>query len=181
MSVANALLLSIGTVAALVAGKVLVSLLSKEIEGRMDQLGYAILRLARRRLPNELRASLHDEEWLPELDSILERHRDRPVTKLVWSLRFSVPLLLGGAVRTARIVQPRPPFARIRPALRAVVALAQRSRASTSTSTLSDLERSMAMWVDEVGKSPSAAPSDIVFLRGEEIHYIQVKNFGSEA
>ncbi|MET7773019.1 hypothetical protein [Nocardia sp. NPDC005366] len=108
MSVLGATLLVSGSLTALVMGKVLVSLLSKEVEGRIDHAGYTILRLARRRLPADLRESLHDDEWLPEMDDILERHKDRPITRLVWPLRFSMPLLLWGAARTARIVRATP-------------------------------------------------------------------------
>ncbi|MGW5218769.1 hypothetical protein ACWEQA_12965 [Nocardia sp. NPDC004085] len=118
MNVLNAVLVVVGGTTALVLGKVVVSLLSKEVEGRVDQIGYLILRWARRRLPRDLREMLHDQEWLPEMDDILLRHKDQPITRLFWSLRFSLPLLLWGARRTARIIHPKLPFIiRVRMAL----------------------------------------------------------------
>lgn len=107
MNAVGTALLILGSIMIAVIGKVMVSLLSKEVEDRLGQVGYAVLRLARRRLPTDLRSSLHDDEWLPEMDALLEEHEDRPVTRLLWSLRFSVPLLLWGARRTARSIQPQ--------------------------------------------------------------------------
>lgn len=91
----------LGGLLLLVLGKVVVSVLSKEVEGRLDQLSYAILRLARRRLPIELREPMHDQEWKPELNYITTEMKERPITRLVLGLRYATGLLLA-ARRTAR-------------------------------------------------------------------------------
>jgi len=85
----------------LVLGKVIVSITSKEVEARLDQLSFAILRLARRRLPADLREPMHDHEWLPELHHISTLQEERPITRLVLGLRYSTGLLRA-ARKTAR-------------------------------------------------------------------------------
>jgi hypothetical protein len=91
----------LGGLLLLVLGKVVVSILSKEVEGRLDQVSYAILRLARRRLPAELRETMHDQEWVPELNYITTELEERPITRLVLGLRYSTGLLRA-ARKTAR-------------------------------------------------------------------------------
>ena len=118
MTATIAILAVVGGSTALL-GKVALSMVSKEIEGRLGNIGYVLLRLARRRLPSDLREMLHDEEWLPEMDDIQLRYKDQPITRLAWSLRFSVPLLLWGASRTGRVIQPKTPVV---PLIRLVVA-----------------------------------------------------------
>ncbi|MGW1743735.1 hypothetical protein ACWCPQ_33625 [Nocardia sp. NPDC001965] len=122
MNNVNAALLAIGGLVVLVLGQVMISMASKEIEGRVDRIGYLVLRGARRRLPTELRKDLHDHEWLPEMDSIMARHKDQPITRLWWSLRFSFALLLFGAPRTARVVKPRARFTWVRAFFRVLLA-----------------------------------------------------------
>ncbi|WP_280315412.1 hypothetical protein [Nocardia abscessus] len=99
MSSLTAVLTIAGGLLALVLGKVVVYLLSEEIEGRMDQIGYALIHLACRRVPAEDRESLHDQ-WAAELDQILARNEERPITKLIWSIRYPLPLLFASR-RTA--------------------------------------------------------------------------------
>lgn len=119
MTATIAILAVVGGFTALVLGKVALSMVSKEIEGRLGNIGYVLLRLARRRLPSDLREMLHDEEWLPEMDDIQLRYKDQPITRLAWSLRYSAPLLLWGASRTGRVIQPTPP---VGPLIRILVA-----------------------------------------------------------
>lgn len=74
--------------------KVVAHLVSEEVESRLDQIGYAVLRLACRRLPKKVRESYY-EEWAAELDAHFHGAKDRPITRLYWSLRFPCPLLLS--------------------------------------------------------------------------------------
>jgi hypothetical protein len=56
----------IGWLAAMAGGLVLVmlaDLVSEELRERLDRLPFSLLRVARRRLPPELRESIHDQEW----------------------------------------------------------------------------------------------------------------------
>lgn len=85
----------------LVLGKVLVNLATKEIEGRLDQLPFVILRVARWRLPAELREPMHDDLWLPDLCEAMRRDVERPLTRLIKGLCFSASLVVR-AGRTAR-------------------------------------------------------------------------------
>jgi hypothetical protein len=63
-----------GALAVLVAGGVA----SEEVRARLDRLPFAVLRLARSRLPAELRERVHDQEWVPELEHILQHGRAVP-------------------------------------------------------------------------------------------------------
>lgn len=89
---------AIGVIAALVillVGKIILTLLGKETEGRIDWFCVRVLRLARRRLPREMRDETYDDEWLPELTFILENEEPRPLTRLVKGVRFSLGLFFG--------------------------------------------------------------------------------------
>ncbi len=85
----------LGGMLLLVLGKAAGSVLSKEVEGRLEQISFVILCLARRRLPVELREQKHDQEWKPELDHINTEHKERPLTQLLRGLRFATGLLLS--------------------------------------------------------------------------------------
>src|SRR6059036_3239051 len=87
----------------LVVGKVTLDMIGKEIEGRLPGLCFVVLRVARRRLPEELRAELHDEALLEEeLRTILfHTYQEKPITGLVNGLRFAFGCL-SGARRNAR-------------------------------------------------------------------------------
>jgi hypothetical protein len=84
--------------------KVFAHQVSEEVEGRLDQIGYAVLRLACKRLPVELRENYY-QEWAAELDAHFLTATERPLTRLYWSLRFPVPLLFR-AESFARIQDP---------------------------------------------------------------------------
>ncbi|HEV8560782.1 MAG TPA: hypothetical protein VGR06_31020 [Actinophytocola sp.] len=90
-------------VVALVIGKVILDLIGKEIEGRLPGLCFAVLHLARRRLPAEMRAELHDEALLEEeLRTILfHTYHERPITSLINGFTFAFGCLTG-ARRNAR-------------------------------------------------------------------------------
>jgi hypothetical protein len=79
-----------GAVLALVAGGVV----SEEVRGRLDRLPFAVLRLARGRLPAGLRERVHDQEWVPELEHILKHAELLPLTRLVMGLRYAAGLLV---------------------------------------------------------------------------------------
>lgn len=81
---------------------ILLDLVKGEIRGRLDRLPHGLLRIARRRLRPELRASRCDEEWQPELDYILTAAEGLPLTRLLKGIRYAVCLLHGAsAVGTA--------------------------------------------------------------------------------
>ncbi|MFI9552028.1 hypothetical protein [Nonomuraea endophytica] len=82
-----------------ILGTALAELVSEEIRGRLDRIPEGLLRLARRRLPEDMRVPLHDEEWYPELQEVLKGEDARPITRLVTGVRFSL-----GLIRTANVV-----------------------------------------------------------------------------
>ncbi|WP_433622746.1 hypothetical protein [Nocardia sp. CA-120079] len=106
----NALLTAAGGFALLgallvyVGSKVISHLVGEEIEGRINQLGYAILHLVCRRLPQDLR-EVYYEWWAAELDEYFQNAKELPLTRLFWALRFPLPLLITGR-KTARIQDP---------------------------------------------------------------------------
>ncbi|MFI0481122.1 hypothetical protein [Actinomadura sp. 9N215] len=87
----TALLSSVGVLAV----GVVVSALGDEARGRLDQLPYALLRLAGHRLPHDVRSDLM-EEWEAELDAILIPAAGLPITRLVVGTRYSLGLLRVG-------------------------------------------------------------------------------------
>ncbi|MFC5835701.1 hypothetical protein [Nonomuraea insulae] len=80
-------------------GAALAELVSEEIRGQLDRIPIALLRIARRRLPENMRVSLHDEEWYPELQEVLRGEDARPLSRLVLGIRYSV-----GLIRSAHVV-----------------------------------------------------------------------------
>src|SRR5574341_1311394 len=64
-----------------------------EAQARLDGVCFLLLRVARSRLPADLRVPLHDGEWVPELHHILAREEARPITRLVQGLAYSLSLL----------------------------------------------------------------------------------------
>lgn len=103
MNVARWLAAAAGALLALVAGGVV----SEEVRGRLDRLPFAVLRLARTRLPAGLRGRVHDQEWVPELEHILKRAELLPLTRLVTGLRYAAGLLVhAGTIATS--LEPSP-------------------------------------------------------------------------
>lgn len=97
---------------ALLLAKVSLDLVSKELQGQMDQLPHRILRLAARRLPPALRTQ-YFEDWEAELDYILRRHDARPITRLLLGFRFATSLLRGARrLRADHMNQPKPSIGR---------------------------------------------------------------------
>ena len=80
------------------AGAVFTGLAAQEIRGWLDAVPGVLLRLARRRLPPENRDTLYDE-WAAELHIVLHRMKGRPLSRLVFGIRYAVGLL-----RTARCI-----------------------------------------------------------------------------
>ncbi|WP_040713311.1 hypothetical protein [Nocardia takedensis] len=85
-----------------VAAKVVAHLVSEEVEGNIDRLGYGLVYLVCLRLPPALRAEYY-QWWRADLAEIFLRHHQRPITRLIWAVRFAVPLLFTGR-KTARIL-----------------------------------------------------------------------------
>jgi hypothetical protein len=113
--------------AGLIIAPVLGDLFSEEIRSRLDDLPFAILQRASRRLPAEIRDEVHQGEWLPELHYILRGKESRPVTRLIHGTRFALGIWRGaariGAGLTGRPVPVRPGPARL---LRAVAGVDER-------------------------------------------------------
>ncbi|MEU8246524.1 hypothetical protein [Nonomuraea sp. NPDC048916] len=84
---------------ATLAGAVLADLVNEEIRGQLDRIPVVLLSIARRRLPEAMRGPLHDEEWYPELQEILNGENARPVSRLVIGVRYSL-----GLIRRAHLV-----------------------------------------------------------------------------
>ncbi|KAA9376034.1 PrsW family intramembrane metalloprotease [Microbispora cellulosiformans] len=77
---------------------VAVELAAREVEGRLDQVPWLILRLARRRLHPEIRDEVFDDEWAPELHFILQSSGGLPLTRFVRGARFAFGLLIGASL-----------------------------------------------------------------------------------
>ncbi|AYF78029.1 hypothetical protein D7D52_34145 [Nocardia yunnanensis] len=103
LDIAGAVLGVIGLFAVAVVAKVGLSMVSKEIEGRIDGLAVLLLKLARLRLPAHVRDAIYDLEWMPELQYIIQREQARPITRLWDGLRYSGSLCLkaGSIARAA--------------------------------------------------------------------------------
>ncbi len=92
------------------------NLVTEELRSRLDLMPYAVLRLAIRRLPAELRKNVGDE-WLAELHHILHRTESLPLTRVVSAVLYTLGLLhtarrigrgLRG-IRTSAVTIPRKP------------------------------------------------------------------------
>lgn len=86
--------IAFGALLVLLGGKVLLDLASKEIQSRLSDLPLLILRVARWRLPRDLRESVHDDWRVPDLQERLQREDDRPITRLLKGLHFAVSLVI---------------------------------------------------------------------------------------
>lgn len=105
MSVVWWTLAAILAVVVLVVGKVTLDLVNKEVQGWLAELPLHILRLARRRLPAELRNELYDQLGLEaELATILHHtYTKKPITALAKGLKFAFGHVFG-LRRCARIL-----------------------------------------------------------------------------
>lgn len=81
----------VGFLAAL-AVTALSDLISEEARGRLDQVPFALLHLAFRRLPPETRSDV-GEEWRAELHYILRGAEAFPITRLVRGTRYALGLI----------------------------------------------------------------------------------------
>ncbi|MEV5820408.1 cell division protein SepF [Micromonospora haikouensis] len=96
-----------GSALAVIASGVAINVLAKEAESLLGALPVILLRIARRRVPRQVRQNLY-EEWLAELHEALHSAGEGPITRLWFGLKFSRGLLrsasdLGqtlGAIRT---------------------------------------------------------------------------------
>ena len=88
------LLTAIGALAGL-ATTALGDMVSEEVRDRLDHLPHAILSLAARRLDAEQRATMYDDEWMPELTYILKGDDARPITRLYHGTRYSIGILVS--------------------------------------------------------------------------------------
>jgi hypothetical protein len=159
------LVVGLATVGA-VAVKVAMDLAAKEIQGRLHGLPFLVLRLARWRLPRELRESIHDEWWVPDLHDLLDHYADLPVTRLLKGLRFSVSLL-GQARRVAKSVSPsRPAWQRTADALSA---MREESRRSSDNAFLLLVGMPMVMLVGTATMMVNNLAIDHGFWRGVDI------------
>jgi DNA-binding CsgD family transcriptional regulator len=69
------------------------SAFSEEAETRFKAIPFALLRLARRRLPHSMRGSMYEEEWLPELYYKLASKKGLPVTRFVVGCKYALGLV----------------------------------------------------------------------------------------
>jgi hypothetical protein len=90
------------------------NMVSKEAQTRLERLPYAILRVARRRLPPEHREKIHDEEWLPELIAIVRETDGLPITRMIRGVDYAVGLVFAASkVSDLRESAPRPSLAQL--------------------------------------------------------------------
>ena len=75
-----------------------------EGSGSSEKLGYSLLRLACKRLPEELR-ELYYTLWAAELDEYFQSNR-RLLNRIFWAIWFPVVMFSAG-LRTARILSPK--------------------------------------------------------------------------
>lgn len=87
--VVTAVLGIIGMIAVLALQRMAVD----ELRGRLDRVPWVLLKLARLRVPRELRSKLYDGEWMPELFHIMSLAETLPLTRLVKGIRYSVGIL----------------------------------------------------------------------------------------
>jgi hypothetical protein len=84
----------LGLVAAMLFA-VISELVRAEIRGRLDRIPLALLAMAARRLPREQYEAHYVEEWLPELDHVLQGYQATPITRLILGIRFAAGLWLS--------------------------------------------------------------------------------------
>jgi hypothetical protein len=92
---ASDILLSLGGLVGTLLFLTFGDLVSEEIRGWLDMVPRALLRLAAVQLDPEKRATIYDDEWLPELCYILRGAESRPVTRLIRGIRFAVGLIIS--------------------------------------------------------------------------------------
>lgn len=81
--------------------RVLADYATKEVVGRLGQLPFVILRIARWRLPASLRVEFHDEWWVPDLRVRMRGKASLPVTELADGIKFA----LGFVFRAGKIAR----------------------------------------------------------------------------
>jgi hypothetical protein len=91
----------VGAILLAVLAAAFLELLKDELRGQIERIPYGLLRLARARVPAELREPLYDREWLPELRHILKGSDRLPLTCLLRATRYALGLL-GAARAVAR-------------------------------------------------------------------------------
>lgn len=102
MSAARWLAAAAGALLALAGG----GMASEEVRARLDRLPSVILRAARSRLPAGLRERVHDQEWVPELEHILEHAELFPLTRLLTGIRYAAGLLIRAGTIAAELQPP---------------------------------------------------------------------------
>jgi RNA polymerase sigma-70 factor (sigma-E family) len=88
-----AIIAFVGTLSIVTLG----DMVSEEVRARLDQLPFALLGLARRRLSDELQDDA-GAEWHAELHYILRGAEALPVTRLFRGMRFAIGLLIAAPV-----------------------------------------------------------------------------------
>ena len=75
-------------------GAAVSSLLGDEVKGWLGKIPHALLWLAARRVPSSQRRQLH-LDWEADLIAVLADKNDRPITRLLFGIGFSVSLIRG--------------------------------------------------------------------------------------
>lgn len=88
---------------------VLSGLITAEIQGWINLIPYAILRLAASRLEPSQRIAFYEGEWLPELESIHGSIESRPITRLIVEIKYAVGLLWSARQITRQAARTLPP------------------------------------------------------------------------
>jgi hypothetical protein len=70
-------------------------LVRAEIRGRLDRIPLALLAMAARRLPPDQYEAHYANEWLPELDHVLQDDQATPITRLIHGIQYAAGLWLS--------------------------------------------------------------------------------------
>jgi hypothetical protein len=149
-------------------------LASEEVRGRLERLPHALIALAARRAPPEMRAELR-EEWAAELHEILRGAEGLPITRLVRGIQYA-----AGVLRTARGVgrQLSPNHGRIRTGPSRFAALARDAAFATRRIAAADdvplgsaiaIINGLAIAITNPGGSGIAIASGIISAIGSAI------------
>lgn len=82
-------------VGAVFLGSVLASLVGDEVKGWVGRVPYAVLWVASRRVPASHHKELY-EDWIADLAAKLQDKSERPITRVVFGVRFAASLVRGG-------------------------------------------------------------------------------------
>jgi hypothetical protein len=73
-------------------------MIGDELRGSLELAPRGLLRLAALRLPADQRQFIYNEEWLPELIHQLREADGRPISRLVFGIKYAADMVRGAGV-----------------------------------------------------------------------------------